>query len=335
MGGLWVLLSQFRREDGSIQVVAREGTEAYEVATGATLYDLAIACASRRTGLKAHVLGLGLGRAVDLGALSEQGRLLSPVLHPDPAHLHLTGTGLTHLGSASTRAAMHEKPGHDETDSMRMFRMGVEGGKPANGAPGVQPEWFYKGNGEALVAPGASLTCPAFAEDGGEEPEIAGIYVIDGNGEPCRVGFALANEFSDHVMERRNYLYLAHSKLRQASVGPELLVGELPQAIEGTSRIRRDGEIVFEKPFLSGEANMSHSIANLEHHHFKYGIFRRPGDVHIHMFGTATLSFADGFVPRDGDVFEIEAEPFGLPLANELSMPRPEGAPSRQSVRML
>ena len=73
--------------------------------SGETLYDLAIACASRRTGLKAHVLGLGLGRAVDLGALSEQGRLLSPVLHPDPAHLHLTGTGLTHLGSAATRAA--------------------------------------------------------------------------------------------------------------------------------------------------------------------------------------------------------------------------------------
>ena len=38
----------------------------------------------------------------------------------------------------------------------------------------------------------------------------------------------LSNEFSDHVMERQNYLYLAHSKLRSCSFGPELLVGDLP-----------------------------------------------------------------------------------------------------------
>ena len=43
---------------------------------------------------------------------------------------------------------------------------------------------------------------------------------------------------------------------------------------------------------------MSHTIANLEHHHFKYGLFRQPGDVHVHMFGTATLSFADGIKTR-------------------------------------
>ena len=38
-----------------------------------------------------------------------EGRLLAPINHPDPAHLHLTGTGLTHLGSAATRDAMHKK----------------------------------------------------------------------------------------------------------------------------------------------------------------------------------------------------------------------------------
>jgi hypothetical protein len=61
---------------------------------------------------------------------------------------------------------------------------------------------------------------------------------------------------------------------------------------------------------------MSHYVRNLEHHHFKYDLFRRPGDVHVHFFGTATLSFADGIKTQDGDVFEIEAEPFGLPLRN-------------------
>ena len=332
-GRLRVLLSQYRREDGSIRIVAREGTVAYEVATDDALYDVALACANAGDGIKSHILDLGLRNAVDLAGLCAQGRLLPPILHPDPAHLHLTGTGLTHLGSASTRAAMHAGAREEETDSMRMFRMGVEGGKPAPGAVGVQPEWFYKGNGEALVAPNGTLERPSFAQDGGEEPEIAGIYVIDVDGRPCRVGFALANEFSDHVMEKRNYLYLAHSKLRQASFGPEILVGALPPSVEGTSRIRRDGQTVFEKPFLSGEANMSHSIANLEHHHFKYGIFRRPGDVHIHMFGTATLSFAEGFETRDGDVFEIEAAEFGLPLVNTMSSSGSTAA--GRSVRVL
>ena len=121
------------------------------------------------------------------------------------------------------------------------------------------------------------------------------------------------------MTERINYLFLAHSKLRETSFGPELLVGELPADVRGTSRIRRGGRVIWEKPFLSGEANMSHTFANLEHHHFKYGLFRQPGDLHVHMFGTATLSFADGIRAEPGDVFEIEAAPFGLALRNPLA----------------
>ena len=67
---------------------------------------------------------------------------------------------------------------------------------------------------------------------------------------------------------------------------------------------------------------MSHTLANLEHHHFKYDFFRRPGDVHVHFFGTATLSFADGIKAEPGDVFEIEATPFGKPLRNPLGEKR-------------
>ncbi len=85
---------------------------------------------------------------------------------------------------------------------------------------------------------------------------------------------------------------------------------------DGFSRIRRGKQVIFEQPFLTGEANMSHSIANLEAHHFKYEWFRRPGDVHVHTFGTATLSVAAGISTKAGDVFEIEAPGFGLPLVN-------------------
>jgi hypothetical protein len=338
-----MLLSQIGNPDGSITVVAREGGQAYAVRGARSTYDLVLDCIrSGSADLAAHVATLGRGPAVDLVAALDEGRVLAPITHPDPAHLHLTGTGLTHLGSAATRDAMHQKLGHQKagaaeetlTDSMKMFRMGLEGGKPADGSPGVQPEWFYKGNGANLAAPGAPLISPFFAEDGGEEPEIAGIYVIGDDGTPFRVGFAISNEFSDHVMERRNYLYLAHSKLRPASFGPEIRIGAPPADIRGTSRIRRDGKVIFEKPFLSGEENMSHSFANLEHHHFKYALFRRPGDIHVHMFGTATLSFADGVRTEPGDEFEIEAPDFGLPLRNRLVV---EAAPAarRIDVRVL
>lgn len=258
---------------------------------------------------------------LDYAELVAEHRLHAPLTHPDPAHCLVSGTGLTHLGSADTRSAMHATTQADEselTDSMRMFKMGVEGGKPQAGQPGAQPEWFYKGDGSIVVAPETALPVPAFAEDAGEEPELAGLYIIGDDGRAWRIGYAVGNEFSDHVTERHNYLWLAHSKLRACSFGPELLIGELPQHLEGTSRILRGGETLWEKPFLTGEANMAHSLANLEHHHFKYAGFRRPGDIHVHFFGTATLSFADGVRTQEGDCFEIELPAFGRPLRNAL-----------------
>ena len=333
-----MLISQIRDASGNVTVIAREGSEAYAVRDAASVYDLAMETVRDGASLAAKIRERGLGSAVDLEAAYDEGRVLPPVTHPDPAHMHVTGTGLTHLGSAAARDAMHAaaQAGEEEqlTDSMKMFRMGLENGKPANGKVGVQPEWFYKGNGHNAIAPGSPLVSPDFALDGGEEPEIAGIYLIGDDGTPFRIGFSLSNEFSDHVTERINYLYLAHSKLRPASFGPEILVGEPPADIRGQSRIRRAGTVIWEKPFLSGEANMSHSIANLEHHHFKYDLFRQPGDVHVHMFGTATLSFADGVKPEPGDVFEIEAPEFGLPLRNPLAV-APAPADEWRRVRAL
>jgi hypothetical protein len=318
-----MLISQINDGFGGTIVACRmAGGEARAVNNTSSVYELAMEAANSGRTIAEVISERGLGQVVDLVRALDEGRFLPPITHPDPAHLHLTGTGLTHLGSAATRDSMHKKATEAAeeslTDSMKMFKMGLENGKPKPGEKGVQPEWFYKGNGTQAVAAGQPLTSPSFALDGGEEPEMAGIYVISKDGAPFRVGFAVSNEFSDHVMERINYLYLAHSKLRQASFGPEIRVGAPPEDIRGTSRIRRAGEVIFEKPFLSGEANMSHTFANLEYHHFKYDLFRQPGDVHVHMFGTATLSFADGIKPQAGDVFEIEVPEFGLPLRNPL-----------------
>jgi hypothetical protein len=312
---------QLKTGDGERRLAAvDDGGRARRVTAADTLYDLAQTAIGVNATLAEAAQARELGEEIDIPTALAEGRVLAPIDHPDTAHLLLTGTGLTHLGSAEGRDKMHKaaQSGEQLTDSMRMFLMGVEGGKPAPGQEGVQPEWFYKGDGQQLVGPGQPLTSPSFAKDGGEEPEIAGVYLIGPDGTPHRLGFCLANEFSDHVIERGNYLWLAHSKLRQAALGPELLTGALPEDVRGASRILRDGAVAWEKPFLSGEANMSHTIANLEHHHFKYDLFRRPGDVHVHFFGTATLSFSEGFQTKAGDVFEIEAVPFLYPVRNSL-----------------
>lgn len=326
-------LLQHRSEAGARGVIAASEEGAWFLPDATSVRDLAWRAIAAGQPLGAEVAACGRGEGVDLEAELAAGRLLAPIDHDDPAHLLMTGTGLTHLGSAEGRDKMHRAAAEAETqtDSMRMFLEGVAGGKPAPGEAGQQPEWFFKGDGAGLVGPGAPLEMPAFAQDGGEEPELAGIYLIGPDGTPHRIGLCLANEFSDHVTERHNYLWLAHSKLRQAALGPELLVGPPPAHIEGMSRILRGGATVWEKPFLSGEANMSHSLANLEAHHFKYAGFRRPGDVHVHFFGTATLSFADGVQTEVGDVFEIEAAPFTLPLRNPLA----RAEPTPHSVKVL
>ncbi|MGR4069187.1 AraD1 family protein [Billgrantia sp. C5P2] len=295
-------------------------------------YALAQAAIDEGVSLAEFIASRRCHELLDYKQALDMRQLLPPVTHPDPARCLVTGTGLTHLGSADTRAAMHAKSQVAEselTDSMRMFNLGVEGGKPAAGRIGAQPEWFYKGDGNIVVAPEQPFGVPTFAEDAGEEPELVGIYLNGPDGTPYRLGYAVGNEFSDHITERANYLWLAHSKLRPCSFGPELLLGELPAHLEGESRIVREGEVLWRKPFLTGEANMAHSLANLEHHHFKYAQFRVPGDLHVHYFGTATLSFADGIEVRDGDRFEIELPALGRALCNPVRFATRNDAPTR------
>ncbi len=291
---------------------------AYPLVDRTSLYDHAVRADRTGAGLR-NLLSASITETdpIDLDAIARDGRFLPPVRHPDPAHMFLTGTGLTHRASAESRDRMHAATdAGSETDTIRMYRIGEHGGRCTGEVPGAAPEWFYKGDGSTLVCPGAPLESPCFALDGGEETEIAGIYLIGHDGTPRRIGFALANEFSDHVIEKANYLYLAHSKLRPSSIGPAVLLSDLPSTVTGTTRIRRGEVTVWEAPFASGEAHMCHALANLEHHHFKYDLFRRPGDLHVHYFGAATVSFGDGVLIEPGDTIEIASPAFGQPLIN-------------------
>ncbi|MGB6242811.1 MAG: AraD1 family protein [Castellaniella sp.] len=314
-------LIQFKDPQGVKAALVDETDQVSVIDLVGGTYALAMMALQHQVPLK-NLIQQHLGNQVlSYQELIDAQRLLPPLTHPDAAHCLVTGTGLTHLGSADTRAAMHAKLDADDanlSDSMRMFKMGLEGGRPAPGQIGVQPEWFYKGDGDCVVAPECALPVPGCAQDAGEEPELVGLYVIAPDGTPVRLGFAVGNEFSDHITERHNYLWLAHSKLRACSFGPEILMGDLPADLRGESRIMRDDQVLWSKPFVTGEANMAHTLANLEHHHFKYAGFRRPGDVHVHFFGTSTLSFADGIRTQAGDRFEISLGGFGRALRNPI-----------------
>jgi hypothetical protein len=308
-----------------------------------TVYELVGAAIAEAKDLSRIAQDLATGEFLDYDLVysgRSDWRLLAPISHPaDSAHCILTGTGLTHLGSAQGRDSMHSSgsgatttravaagaaaaPAEPITDSMKMFRWGIEGGRPAAGAIGVAPEWFYKGTGAALRAHGEALEIPAYAEDGGDEAEVAGIYVIGPDGVPRRIGLAAGNEFSDHVFEKRNYLNLAGSKLRTCALGPELVIDPKFDDVPVGVRIERDGETIWSKSFHTGEAAMCHSLQNIEHHHFKFEGHRRPGDVHVHFFGTAALSFGDGVRLQDSDMMEVAVGGFGRALRSPVRVAR-------------
>jgi hypothetical protein len=310
-------LVQLVDENGDRRVAQVDGTSLHLLKEIASTRELAARSIAEGVSIEAMVQTLLSDEICDYDEVQQQSRLLLPIDHDDPYRMIITGTGLTHIGSATLRSNMHgEEPDEGLTDSAKLFRDGVENGKPQNGSIGVEPEWFFKGIGLDAVRSGDAVIAPFHGSTIGEEAEIAGVYLIAPDGVPHRIGFTMANDVSDHAFEQRNYMYIAASKLRSCPLGPELLVGALPQEVNGVVRVKRGETVVWESSFASGEGNMSHSISNLEYHHFKGNSTRRPGDIHVHLFGCDASSGAAGIKVCDGDIFEIEAPVMGRPLRN-------------------
>ena len=161
------------------------------------------------------------------------------------------------------------------------------------------------------------MEMPAFASDGGEEPEVAGVYIIAATGEVRRVGLVLANEFSDHEFEEKNYLYLAHLKTADIS-----LVRSWWWARSFRMRVERWNHS-WRVGFLAatirhrGKEHVAHGCEPGASS-LKYPAHRRPGDAHVYFFGADAFSFGEGVRLQDGDVMEIELEGFGRSLRNPL-----------------
>src|SRR5450432_2515732 len=95
-------------------------------------------------------------------------------------------------------------------------------------------------------------------------------------------------------------------QIQLGGLGPELVIDPQFDSVSGTVKIQRDGKTFWSKEILTGESEMCHSLANIEHHHFKFETHRRPGDLHVHYFGACALSFGDGVQLADGDVMKIQ-----------------------------
>jgi hypothetical protein len=316
-------------QNGSTRTVALVEEPRLRLLAGVgSIYELAKQATEAGTSLIKLIQERAVGEQLDYNAIYEGKsgwRLLPPIDNPtEPARCLVSGTGLTHLGSAKNRQAMHSANEAEMNDSMKIFRWGVERGRPAPGQIGVAPEWFYKGSGGILRAPNEPLDVPPYAEDGGEEAEIAGVYFIGPDGQPRRIGMTVGNEFSDHKFEKKNYLNLAGSKLRTCALGPELVVDPEFKSVPGTVTIERAGKILWSQAIQTGEEEMCHSLANIEHHHFKFEAHRRPGDLHVHYFGACSLSFGAGVQLTDGDEMIIEFNGFGRALRNPLRVVRSE-----------
>ena len=334
-------LIQLRRVSGQRRVGIVDGVKIRVLAEPSSIYALAQSALGADASVATIASSATTGETLDYNEIysgTARWRILPAIDHPDdPARCLVTGTGLTHLAGAKNRDSMHVAGAAQAaplTDSMKMYQWGVEGGRPAPGETGVSPEWFYKGNGLVLRGHNDPLDVPAHAEDGGEEPELAGIYIIATGGEPRRIGMAIGNEFSDHKFEKRNYLYLAGSKLMTCAIGPELVLDPDFRDVPGKVKIERAGADLWSKEIHTGDNFMCHSLSNMEHHHFKHAAHRRPGDVHVHYFGTSAFSFGEGLTLQNGDIMQVEFANFGRPLRNPVRI-EPADSPKSHAARPL
>jgi hypothetical protein len=291
-----------------------------------SVYQLAMSCIAENEKMTSRIMSALSHESLEYDSVYDgtgPWKLLPSFDHPEnPFACMVSGTGLTHKNSALNRQAMHQAKEDRLTDSMQMYKWGLEGGHPAMGEIGAQPEWFYKGTGAMLRAHGEMLVIPPYGNDGGEEPEIAGIYIIDEKGKPRRIGFTTGNEFSDHIMEKKNYLYLAPSKLRNCTIGPEIVIDAEFNDITGEVSITRKDQVLWSAAIKTGTANMAHSLENLEHHHFKYEAHRVPQQAHVHFMGADAFSFGNQVQLEDGDIMSVGWNGFGRALKNPLYISR-------------
>ena len=285
-------LVQFRDQEGRRAVAVSHAGGHRRLEEIETVYELVLAALESGASLAKTAAGFQSAQVIDVEAALREGRLLPPIEHPVPTRCWVTGS---------------------------------EGARSPSGGGESPPSWFFRGSGSTLVAAEKPLAMPGFAPGGAPEAQVAGLFVIADDGVPCQVGWCLAHPVVDQALARSGGA--GHARLRATAIGPELLLGELPAALPAKAAVVRAGKVLAETWLDLGRAGMARSHADLIRDHFRYGMHRRPGDVHIHCFGSGSghAAAAPGNDPEQ--LFELTCAAFGLPLRNPvvtLDAPAPE-----------
>ena len=104
-------LIQFKGTNGQrhVGLVETDGNHACVLEGVSTVYEAANMALREKVSFQTLVARLAIGASVDYRKCLEEGRVLAPLDHPEPARFLITGTGITHIGSADARA--NRQPG--------------------------------------------------------------------------------------------------------------------------------------------------------------------------------------------------------------------------------
>src|SRR4028119_1695164 len=96
-------LIQFSGKDGQSKVGIVENDKINVLKNISTTYQLFTSVLPDDTQAEKRIQSLASGNYENYNDLLREKRVMLPLAHPDPYHTWLTGTGLTHLGSAASR----------------------------------------------------------------------------------------------------------------------------------------------------------------------------------------------------------------------------------------
>ena len=212
----------------------------------------------------------------------------------EPARCLVSGTGLTHKASAKNRDAMHAAA-QAVTDSTRMYQSGVEGGKPAPGRSGSRARVVLQGMRHGAAGAQRAADCSGIrggrrrgAGSSGRVPDRCARARRGGSDSRWAMSFPITCWSARTICIWRP---------RNCAPAPSVRNSWwMAISIWCPERYRSNAasRILWSREIRTGESAMCHSLANIEHHHFKFEFHRRPGDLHIHFFGADAFSFGDG-----------------------------------------
>ncbi|MBT2527844.1 FAH family protein [Streptomyces sp. ISL-99] len=182
-----------------------------------------------------------------------------------------------------------------------------------------QPNWFVKGFGDVLKAPGEPLSVPGDAVAVCEEAEVVLVYTGDDRGVPRYTGYTFGNDLTDIGRFKQHAGHLSYAKLCDAGVAPWLHLGEPPRSVTGEVTIERDGVPAWKGPFTTGTDALHYDLPTMMSRLFAHEALHRPGRVHYVYIGADRSSFHSGFRAADGDRVTIDVATHGVRLSHTLA----------------